>query len=117
MPTRMLEARISVAAALAFVSGFVDVFGWLSLDRLYTTHMTGNAAALGQAIARGDLREMVTRGLPAAVFVAGVIGGAVLADVCIRRGLRATVAPGLALTGVLLTGFALWANATVRVSV
>jgi uncharacterized membrane protein YoaK (UPF0700 family) len=103
-----------VAAALAFASGFVDVIGWLALDHLYTTHMTGNSAALGQALQRGDLREVVKRGLPAAVFVAGVTGGAALAEHLSRRGLRATVAPGLALTGALLGVFVLWANETAR---
>ncbi|WP_437898345.1 YoaK family protein [Sorangium sp. So ce124] len=104
-PVNVIEARFGVAAALAFVSGAVDVIGWLSLDHLYTTHMTGNSAALGQAIARGDARAIVTRGLPAVVFVAGVVGGATLAEVCIHRGVRAAVAPGLALTAALLVGF------------
>lgn len=103
-----------MAAALAFVSGAVDVIGWLLLDHLYTTHMTGNSAALGQAIARADAREIVTRGLPVVVFVAGVAGGAVLAEVCVRRGIRAAVAPGLALTAALLGGFLVWASGTAR---
>ncbi|MDC0682743.1 YoaK family protein [Sorangium atrum] len=104
-PVNVIDARFGVAAALAFVSGAVDVIGWLSLDHLYTAHMTGNSAALGQAIARGDARAIVTRGLPAVVFMAGVVGGATLAEACIHRGVRAAVAPGLALTAALLVGF------------
>ncbi|MFT3764813.1 MAG: YoaK family protein [Minicystis sp.] len=111
-PANEIAARVGVAAALAFVSGAVDVIGWLSLDHIYTTHMTGNSAALGQAMARGDMREIVTRGLPIMVFVAGVIGGAALAGICVRRGVRAAVAPGLALTAALLGGFLVWASTT-----
>jgi uncharacterized membrane protein YoaK (UPF0700 family) len=108
----VFATRVGMAAALAFVSGFVDVVGWLSLHRIYTTHMTGNSTALGQAIAGGDAREIVTRGLPAVVFVAGVLGGALLAEVSARRGIRASVAPGLALTAALLGVFLIWANET-----
>jgi uncharacterized membrane protein YoaK (UPF0700 family) len=108
----VIDARFGVAAALAFVSGTVDVIGWLSLDHLYTTHMTGNSAALGQAIAHGDAREIVTRGLPVMAFAAGVVVGAALAELCVRRGVRAAIAPGLALTAALLGGFFLWVGAT-----
>lgn len=111
-PTKVFAARLGVAVTLAFASGFVDVIGWLSLDRLYTSHMTGNSAAFARAIVQGDAREMVTRGLPVGMFVAGALGGAVLAEVCVHRGARATIAPGLALTAALLGGFLIWASAT-----
>lgn len=111
------DRRTAAALALAFVAGFVDVMGWLALDRLYTSHMTGNTAAIGHELANGHAGQAFTRAVPVLGFLAGLAAGAVLAEVQIRRNARVLIAPGLVLVAALVGGFLLWAQTTVHVGV
>jgi uncharacterized membrane protein YoaK (UPF0700 family) len=111
------EARAGVALALAFVAGGVDVIGWLALDRLYTSHVTGNTASVGIELSKGHAGAAFTRAVPVIAFGLGALGGGVLAEVLLRRGVRSTVAPGLAITAALLGGFLLWGSHTAHAGV
>jgi uncharacterized membrane protein YoaK (UPF0700 family) len=108
---------MGVAWALAFAAGCVDVIGWLALDRLYTSHVTGNTASIGIELAKGRGGEAFTRSVPGMAFLAGAFGGAVIAERLCRRGERSAIAPGLGITAVLLCTFLIWASRTAHAGV
>ncbi|HVW89749.1 MAG TPA: YoaK family protein [Gaiellaceae bacterium] len=87
-----------LALALAAVAGFVDVVGYLTLNHLFSAHMTGNASKLGVALGRGSLTDALPMALALVLFAAGVAVGTVLVDA--RR-----PAAALALQGALIAGF------------
>jgi uncharacterized membrane protein YoaK (UPF0700 family) len=74
------------AFALAWVGGIVDAIGFLTLNRLFTAHMSGNSAALGDA----------------------------LIEVARRRGIRATMSVVLTLEAALLIAFRLYAGSNLN---
>lgn len=43
--------EVGLLATLAFLSGLVDVTGWLSFDQLFTSHITGNLVLLSAGLA------------------------------------------------------------------
>jgi uncharacterized membrane protein YoaK (UPF0700 family) len=87
-----------IALALAAVAGFVDVVSYLTLDRLFTAHMTGNTSKLGVALARGDLAAALPLAIAPPLFGVGVAVGTLLADA--RR-----PAAAVGLQGVLIATF------------
>lgn len=80
------------ALVLAAAAGFVDVVGYLRLDRLFVAHMSGNSARLGVALGGGDLATAATVAFAVVVFVLGIGGGTALGEVLLRRGSRRAVA-------------------------
>lgn len=82
-PNATLERPLAVC--LAGVAGFVDVVGYLTLHRLFTAHMTGNASKLGIALGRGDLGAAAPLAVAPLLFVAGVAAGTLLLDAGSRR--------------------------------
>jgi len=116
-PETVHDTRTGIAFSLAFVAGFVDVIGWLALDELYTSHLTGNTARIGIELAAGHGGEAFTRAVPVMAFVVGVGAGALLAEVLVLRGVRSAIAPGLAIEAALIGAFLLWAWSTAHLGV
>lgn len=101
------------ALVLAAVAGFVDVAGYLLLDRLFVAHMSGNSARLGvalggAALGGADLTLAATVAFAVVVFVVGIGAGTALGEVLLRRGRRrvAAVLVGveIVLLAILLAG-------------
>lgn len=61
---------------MAWVAGFVDVVGWLAMYHIYTSHMTGNTAALGVDLAQRNWTEAMGHAWPLLPFVIGLTFGA-----------------------------------------
>ena len=72
------------AILLAWVAGFVDALGYLSLSHVFTAHMSGNSASLGAHLGQRNWGEVLIRGLVIPPFVVGIAIG-VLADVIAER--------------------------------
>lgn len=90
-------------ALLAGVAGAVDTFGYLALDRVFVTHMTGNTAALAIAIVQRHAGEAWRRGWALPVFFLGSMIGAALVDNADRP---REVQRALRLEAALLVAFA-----------
>ncbi len=85
------------AILLAWVAGFVDALGYLALSHVFTAHMSGNSAALGAHLGKGEWHEALIRGLAIPPFILGVAVG-VLVDLRAKRtGRAARLAPAFAL--------------------
>jgi uncharacterized membrane protein YoaK (UPF0700 family) len=51
--------RAAAAIALTAVAGFVDAFGWLTLDRVFTAQMSGNTVLIAVHAAAGARDAML----------------------------------------------------------
>lgn len=81
---------------LAWVAGVVDTFGYLALDRVFVSHVTGNASVLAISLVRRDAFEALHRGWAIPTFFVGSMIGAVLVENAneswqVARALRAEV--------------------------
>ncbi len=63
--------RAACVSQLSFVAGFVDVVGFISIARVFTSHITGNIVLLGSGAAHLDA-QFARRLLVLPVFVAAV---------------------------------------------
>lgn len=98
-----------IAIAMAWCAGFVDAVGYLLLEHVYTSHMTGNTASLGERLVAGQWSTAGRYGGTILFFVAGMLAGSVLRRV--ERSLRicSSLAAVLELEIVLLGAcMALW---------
>jgi len=90
---------VALAAGLSGVAGYVDAFGFLKLGGFFVSFMSGNSTRLGVGLSTGHFQAAVTVLSIVALFVTGVVLGALLAR-RVGEGRRSAV---LALEAGLLT--------------
>lgn len=91
------KPKIAVALVLTFVSGLVDIVGFLGLYHLFTAHVTGTTVHLGQSIEqRSGAGVIAAFSVLVAFFLGSVIGRAII-EVGARRRFRsiATIVLGI----------------------
>jgi uncharacterized membrane protein YoaK (UPF0700 family) len=101
----ILGEQAAVALLLALVGGYVDGVGYVLLAKLFTAHMSGNSIAMAVHAAEGNWHEAFHRAFPIPLFFLGVILGAALSEMLVRRGVRSSFAASLGLEALLLTLF------------
>lgn len=74
--------EIGLAAALSGAAGFVDAIGYMQLGGFFVSFMSGNSTRLGVGLGAGVMSEASRAAGLIALFVAGVIIGALVS----RRG-------------------------------
>jgi uncharacterized membrane protein YoaK (UPF0700 family) len=76
----LVEARALVfAGLLAALAGVVDVIGYLHLNGLFVSYMSGNSTQLAAALGQGNLAQAGAITKLVMLFVLGAAGGHVLA--------------------------------------
>jgi uncharacterized membrane protein YoaK (UPF0700 family) len=76
----LVEARgLVLAALLAALAGMVDVIGYLHLNGLFVSYMSGNSTQLAAALGQGDLGQAGAITKLVLLFVLGAAAGQVLA--------------------------------------
>jgi uncharacterized membrane protein YoaK (UPF0700 family) len=80
----------------------VDAAGWLFLNRVYTSHMTGNTASLARDIHIADWNEAWLHGWPILWFFCGLLYGAATTKAARRRGVHSSFSVSLITECVLL---------------
>jgi len=91
------KAKVAVALVLTFVSGLVDIVGFLGVYHLFTAHVTGTTVHLGQSIAQGSRTDAIAAcAIVAAFFLGDVVARAII-EAGARRRFRniASVALGI----------------------
>ena len=81
MNDHSLHIALRRAAILCLVAGFVDAYGYMALEHVFTANMTGNTVLLGISAAEGDGGRVATYGATLIAF----FGGALLASLVIRQ--------------------------------
>ncbi|WP_419255208.1 YoaK family protein [Caulobacter sp. ErkDOM-YI] len=89
---------VALAAVLSGVAGYVDAIGFLKLGGFFVSFMSGNSTRLGVGLATGHFGAALTALALIALFVAGVVLGALVA----RRAGEDRRAMVMALEAVLL---------------
>jgi uncharacterized membrane protein YoaK (UPF0700 family) len=87
-----------LAVPLVVIAGYVDAIGWLWLQKLFVSFMSGTSTMLGLALADGPSARAVDLATVIGLFVVGSIAGAVLG----RLAGRWRAAAVLGLVAVLL---------------
>ena len=78
----LVEARgLVLAGLLAALAGMVDVIGYLHLNGLFVSYMSGNSTQLAAALGQGNLGAAGSIAKLVALFVLGAAAGQVLAGV------------------------------------
>jgi uncharacterized membrane protein YoaK (UPF0700 family) len=95
----MPSVNVGRLALLAWIAGEIDAFGYLLLDKVLVSHMSGNTAVLAAALAQRNWHEAAHRALPIPFFVAGAACGAALVEAAehTREVARALLAEALLL--------------------
>jgi uncharacterized membrane protein YoaK (UPF0700 family) len=100
---------VALAAALSGVAGYVDAIGFLKLGGFFVSFMSGNSTRLGVGLATGHWEAAITALSLIALFVAGVVLGALVARWAgeerrsVVMALEALLLAGAA--GLILAGF------------
>jgi uncharacterized membrane protein YoaK (UPF0700 family) len=85
-PTGLTRMQIWAVLLLAWVAAFSDVIGYLVLQQLGASYMTGNSMAMGIALGSLDWASVLQRGLPIlAFFLGNLLGFLVLTQVRTQR--------------------------------
>lgn len=97
------KPKIAVALVLTFVSGLVDIVGFLGLYRLFTAHVTGTTVHLGQSIMLGHRRDAIAGFTIVATFFAGSVIGRLIIQEGARRRFRSIAAVVLGIEAATIT--------------
>ena len=103
-----------MAIGLASLAGFVDAIGFLELGGLFVSFMSGNSTRMAVGAAIGARRSLVALVL-IAVFVVGVIVGALLGEMATRWRKQAVL--GLVTCLLLLASVLTTQNGEIRGSI
>jgi uncharacterized membrane protein YoaK (UPF0700 family) len=96
------KAKVAVALVLTFVSGLVDIVGFLGVFRLFTAHLTGTTVHLGRSIALGRASDVIAAfAVVAAFFLGSVIGRAII-EAGARRRFRSVASITLAIEAAMI---------------
>jgi uncharacterized membrane protein YoaK (UPF0700 family) len=94
-----------LALLLGWVAGFADAFGYLVLNEIFTSHMSGNSVAAGAEVGRGHWAVAAQHAWPIVFFIFGFFTGLFLETVCGRLQIRRRLSATLILEIVLLAMF------------
>jgi len=81
----ILPSAYGNAFPLAWVAGYVDAVGFLTLAGLFVAHMSGNTVRLGVFVGDGDWSLAAQRFVPIVFFTLGVVAGIALVEALRRR--------------------------------
>jgi uncharacterized membrane protein YoaK (UPF0700 family) len=94
-----------IALLLGWVAGFADAFGFLVLDRIFTSHISGNSVVIGAEAGQGQWVVAARHAWPILFFIIGFFIGLVLETACARLQLRRRFSAALILELALLVTF------------
>src|SRR2546426_3163269 len=90
--TALTREQSWAAQLLAWAAAFSDAIGFLVLEQLGASFMSGNSMAMGVALGRMAWPAVVQRGLPILVFFLGNLLGFLVLTQVRRRGMRSPFA-------------------------
>lgn len=96
-----------LALLLGWAAGFADAFGYLMLNKVFTSHISGNSVSVGALLALHHWNELAMHACPILFFAAGFFIGAVLEHATRRLHIRRRFAVALAVETALLLAFLL----------
>lgn len=105
---RFQREKAWIAVLLAWVAGFADGIGYITLIHIFTSHVSGNTVTMGIYLSRGQLSAALRSAFPIWLFLLGVFLGALLGMATNRKGIKRRLSIGLLLETALLLVFMLY---------
>ena len=68
------------ATLMTAIAGFLDAVGYIQLQHLYVSFMSGNSTHFGMSLARADWSDVALAGVIISAFVAGALAGTLVAE-------------------------------------
>lgn len=103
MTRRAQDLQVAaVAGTLAAVAGYVDALGFVLLQGMFTSHMTGDTAHMGRVLIAGDRAGLIRFAWLLAMFLAGLFVSAMITGLGKQRGFHSTFGVALGLEAALL---------------
>ncbi|HLG97267.1 MAG TPA: YoaK family protein [Bryobacteraceae bacterium] len=99
------HAKAWVAVFMAWAAGFVDAACWLAIERVYTSHMTGNTASFARSVVEGNWSRGFLYGWVILPFMAGLIYSAAVIKASRRRGIHSSFSIALTTEVLALAAF------------
>jgi uncharacterized membrane protein YoaK (UPF0700 family) len=94
--------KIVVALVLTFVSGLVDIVGYLGIFHFFTAHLTGTTVQLGHGLITGDMMDVFVALSIVISFVLGSLVGRSIIEFGSRRQIQRVASITLAMEALLL---------------
>lgn len=94
--------KIVVALILTFVSGLVDIVGYLGVFHFFTAHLTGTTVQLGHSLITHDAMDIFAALSIVISFVVGSVAGRSIIEFGSRRQIQRVASITLALEALLL---------------
>ena len=86
---RQLSQRYSwVVPVLSAIAGSVDAIGYLSIVRVYTSHISGDSVDVGVRVALGHWGDAWLHFAPILAFIVGILGGLALAALVLQANIE-----------------------------
>ncbi|HEU5396247.1 MAG TPA: DUF1275 family protein, partial [Verrucomicrobiae bacterium] len=70
-----------LALLLTWTAGFADAFGYLVLNHIFTSHISGNSVSVGTLVAQHRWKELTMHAFPILFFSGGFFIGVVIEKV------------------------------------
>lgn len=99
------KQKMWLSFLLAGIAGFADAFGFLALQKIFFSAVSGNTVAVNASLAKKDWREAVHHACPIIFFAGGVILGTIIEKAMCRRRIRRRLAIASAIEALLLAAF------------
>ena len=102
MDARQSRSLYVLALLLTAVAGGVDALGWMTLQHVFTSHMSGNTVGLSAYVAIGDWMQVAKRAAVIGDFLVGLAVGALVATIAHRRKSQGGFSSALTLEAAIL---------------
>jgi uncharacterized membrane protein YoaK (UPF0700 family) len=76
--------RATFATLMTALAGFLDAVGYVQLQHLYVSFMSGNSTQFGMAVARADWTDILLAGVVIGSFIVGACLGTLVCEVSDR---------------------------------
>ncbi|MDB6064584.1 MAG: hypothetical protein JWR26_792 [Pedosphaera sp.] len=107
---RFQREKAWLALLLAWVAGFADAVGFVTLIHIFTSHISGNTVTMGVHLGHHEWNEAFHSAYPIPLFLLGFFAGAVLETIAKRNGIRRRLSLGLVVEVALLLVFMLYGS-------
>jgi uncharacterized membrane protein YoaK (UPF0700 family) len=95
-------SKIAVALVLTFVSGLVDIVGYLAIFHFFTAHLTGATVQLGKGLVSGNWMDISAALVVVGAFVGGSITGRALIEIGSRQKFKRIASISIVLEAIAL---------------
>ncbi len=115
MKRKSRSATVILAVTLTGIAGYVDAFGYLTLNHVYVANMSGNSVALGIHVAQLEWSQAVQHGRPIISFLCGLLISRFIVSFGIHKSFRFVAASALSIQFLMLLAFTVWHSGPVGV--